>query len=466
MGKNLRMMRFRSPLLVVLCAVLVARCDRAPTGATSSFIPPAIATSTAAHYDVLYRFRGGTDGALPEAGVSRIGSAFYGTTQNGGSSACKDGCGTVYGMSASGKERVLYRFSAGNAGAYPMSTLLAPSGMLDGTTPITSATCPYASSSSSSGVYSRLENCGTIFQVTTSGVERILYRFETNKQSASEPVAGLTRLSGTDYGVTAYGGTGSCGSSSSSSGVPAQTQLGCGTVFAYHGGANLDVIYNFNVSSSASDGAIPEGRLVAYNGTLYGTTVIGGASGCIGSSSASSSSGGTCGTVFAVTSTGAERVVYRFAGGSDGFWPYAGLVEMNGKLYGTTANGGGRPACPAGCGTVFEVTTGGVERVIHAFKGGADGAHPMRALYAINGALWGTTVAGGSARCTNGCGTIFKITASGSESIVHRFLGGRDGAHPESALIANGGMFYGTTSAGGGATACSGGCGTVFSLKP
>ncbi len=443
---------------------MLAHCDRGPTAATS-FIP-ATPTSAAAQYEVLYRFRGGTDGAFPEAGVTRMGSALYGTTENGGSSACKDGCGTVYTVSPSGKERVLYRFPAGNGGAHPLATLVASSGVLDGTTATTNATCPYATSSSSSAVYSRLENCGTIFQVTTSGAERILYHFETNKQSASEPLAGLRRLNGTDYGVTAYGGTGSCGTSSSSSGVSAQTQLGCGTVFAYHGGANLDVIYNFNASSGASDGAIPEGRLLAYNGALYGTTVIGGSNGCIGSSSASSSSGGTCGTVFAVTRTGFEHVVYRFAGGTDGFWPYAGLVAMNGKLYGTTANGGGKPACPAGCGTVFEVTTGGLEHVRYAFKGGADGAHPMRALYAIDGALWGTTVEGGSAHCANGCGTIFKITASGSESIVHRFQGRRDGAHPQSALLAADGTFYGTTSAGGGATACSGGCGTVFSLKP
>jgi uncharacterized repeat protein (TIGR03803 family) len=248
--------------------------------------------------------------------------------------------------------------------------------------------------------------------------------------------------------------------------VPVQTQLGCGTVFALRGEQHLDVIYNFNTSSSAADGAIPAAPLLAYKGTFFGTTVIGGSDACAASSFASSSSGGSCGTIFAITPTGAERVVYRFRGGRDGIWPYAALIAFNDKLYGTTAYGGGSSACSGGCGTVFELTNTGAERVVYAFKGNSDGAHPMRGLTALDGSLYGTTLNGGSDHCKNGCGTIFRIEPSLKETVVHRFQSGNDGANPESGFIAVGAVLYGMTSAGGGAVACSGGCGTVFSLRP
>jgi uncharacterized repeat protein (TIGR03803 family) len=447
----------------IACAAALASCTRAP-----SPLPPLGTSLAVTHgtYRVLYRFAGGSDGANPQASLTSVGRGLYGTTRNGGASYCTGGCGTIFALSAKG-ERVLYRFPAGTGGAYPVSTLVAAKGAFTGTTMITGKTCGYASSSSSSGgVIAQLDNCGTAFAVTTSGAQKILYEFSAATQPISEPSAGIANLNGVAYGVTAFGGTGSCGSTASSSGVPVETLLGCGTVYALHGAQRLNVIYNFNTSSSAADGAIPAAPLLAYKGTLYGTTVIGGSNACAASSFASSSSGGSCGTVFAMSPAGAERIVYRFGGGRDGIWPYAALIAVNTKLYGTTAYGGGSSACAGGCGTVFAVTTGGVERVVHAFKGGLDGAHPMRGLVELNGSLYGTTLNGGSGRCNEGCGTLFRIGPTGEETVVYRFQAGRDGANPESAMIAVRGVLYGMTSAGGGAAACSGGCGTIFSLKP
>jgi uncharacterized repeat protein (TIGR03803 family) len=454
----------RQRLVAASCMALIAGC--APASGSSTSVVPAISVPGVSEYRLLYRFQGGSDGANPQASLTPLGSTLYGTTQNGGSSACKGGCGTVFAVSAQGKESVLYRFPAGTGGAFPLSTLFGANGALTGTTMTTGKTCGFATTSSSSEVVERLDNCGTVFAVKTSGAERIVYELPAAQEPVSEPSAGLIDIRGVAYGVTAFGGTGSCGSTGSSSGVPVQTQLGCGTVFVLRGAQNFKVLYSFNTSSSAADGAVPAAPLLAYKGTLYGTTVIGGSNACAASSFASSSSGGSCGTVFGITPFGLEHVVYRFAGGRDGVWPYAGLIAVNGKLYGTTEYGGASASCPGGCGTVFDVTPGGIEHIVYRFRGGSDGAHPMRALLEVNGSLYGTTLNGGSVHCKNGCGTVFAIGPLGKETVVYRFQGGSDGAAPQSSVVAMKGVLYGMTSAGGGASACSGGCGTIFSLKP
>jgi uncharacterized repeat protein (TIGR03803 family) len=82
--------------------------------------------------------------------------------------------------------------------------------------------------------------------------------------------------------------------------------------------------------------------LINVNGTLYGTTWSGG-----------SSNGGT---VYRISTTGSEKVLYSFAGGSDGAHPSAALLNVKGTLYGTTAYGGGGSGCGSGCGTVFALT--------------------------------------------------------------------------------------------------------------
>jgi uncharacterized repeat protein (TIGR03803 family) len=137
-----------------------------------------------------------------------------------------------------------------------------------------------------------------------------------------------------------------------------------------------------------------------------------------------------------------ETVVYAFQGGGDGAGPEAGLIDVGGALYGTTVNGGGAGACEGGCGTVFKVTPGGAESVVYAFKGGGDGAFPFASLINMGGTLYGTTANGGA----DGDGTVFAVTAPGVDAVMYSFKGGGDGAYPEASLLNVGGALYGTTS--------------------
>lgn len=180
-----------------------------------------------------------------------------------------------------------------------------------------------------------------------------------------------------------------------------------------------------------------------------------------------------------------EAVVYSFQGGSDGSYPYAGLVAgPGGALYGTTTEGGGG-TCAGGCGTVFQLTpsstVGGAwaETVLYRFTGGDDGATPWAGLvFDRAGNLYGATLFGGEA-C--GCGVVFKLAppagapsgpgGAWTQSVLYSFKGVRagDGDAPEGNLIFDkSGRLYGTTYAGG--IACSDsaptGCGTVFQLSP
>ena len=116
-------------------------------------------------------------------------------------------------------------------------------------------------------------------------------------------------------------------------------------------------------------------------------------------------------------------------------------------------------------GTVFKITPSGSLTTLHSF-GGTDGSHPLAALVqGSDGSFYGTTSAGGTVNtCSGGCGTLFKITSSGSLTTLHSFSR-TDGWFPSAALVqATDGNFYSTTAAGGASNNCDGGCGTVFRL--
>jgi uncharacterized repeat protein (TIGR03803 family) len=203
------------------------------------------------------------------------------------------------------------------------------------------------------------------------------------------------------------------------------------------------VIYTF---TGGSDGANPfAGFAIDGLGNLYGTASYGGTSGD--------------GVVFKLSTSGQETVLHDFTGGTDGANPEASLImDKSGNLYGTTYSGGVSKA-----GTVFMVTRGGKEKVLHSFAGGADGASPVAGLTMDNaGNLYGTTTAGGS----SGNGTVFKLavpTVAGGawkESILYSFGTGTDGTIPVAGVTLDAaGNLYGTTSAGG-----TYGYGTVFQL--
>jgi uncharacterized repeat protein (TIGR03803 family) len=108
-------------------------------------------------------------------------------------------------------------------------------------------------------------------------------------------------------------------------------------------------------------------------------------------------------------------------------------------------------------------------RVLYTFLGGSDGQNPAGPLLRDHtGNLYGTTSAGGGANaCSGGCGTVFKLAPDGTETVLHAFAGGSDGSSPLSGVIADKvGNLYGTTEYGGGNTCWNSTCGAVFKLAP
>jgi uncharacterized repeat protein (TIGR03803 family) len=250
-------------------------------------------------------------------------------------------------------------------------------------------------------------------------------------------------VGGTLYGTTASGGAHSCSSSSFQ---------GCGTVFSVTLGGTEKVLYSF---SKSPDGNAPEAGLIDVGGTLYGTTTFGGTVDTCGYSTDS----GSCGTVFSITPRGGEKVLFSFRG-HDGTYPLASLIELRGRLFGTTFYGGSYTTCgydELECGTVFSITTGGTEKVLYSFGKVTDGADPAASLIKVKGTLYGTTENGG----TQDEGTVFSVTPSGKEKVLHSFGNGTDGKGPAAALIDVKGTLYGTTAGGG-----TNGNGAVFALAP
>lgn len=255
-----------------------------------------------------------------------------------------------------------------------------------------------------------------------------LYAFHPPRDGA-RPLAALLDVNGTLYGTTYSGGL-----------------SGKGTVYRVTTSGAHKVIYRFR---GGADGRNPQSGLIDVKGTLYGTTYGG------GGGTACYAGNFSTGTVYSISTSGVEKVLYAFKGGSDGCFPVAGLVDLKGTLYGTTWMGG-HCYTTVGCGTVFSITTSGTEKVLHSFGGNGDGAWPFGSLIAVNGTLYGTT---------NSPGTVFRISTSGKEKVLHSFGGGSDDDGPYAGLLDVNGTLYGTTEEGGGTQCYSGaGCGTVFSI--
>jgi uncharacterized repeat protein (TIGR03803 family) len=217
--------------------------------------------------------------------------------------------------------------------------------------------------------------------------------------------------------------------------------------------ANAQTVTNLHIFLG-NDGADPQAGLVQGNdGNFYGTTYYGGSF--------------NKGTVFRISPSGSFTNIYSF-GGSDGSNPSAALAQGNdGNFYGTTYGGGASTSCSGptivlptvGCGTVFRITPSGSLTTLYSFTGGSDGADPWAGLVqGSDGNFYGVTVIGG----TNGAGTVFRISPSGVFTDLYSFTGGSDGGNPVGGLVqGNDGNFYGTTVGGG-----TNGEGTVFQISP
>ncbi len=229
----------------------------------------------------------------------------------------------------------------------------------------------------------------------------------------TNPYAGLTAdAAGNFYGTTSAGGT-----------------VDLGVVFKLDTTRVERVLHYFH---GGADGATPYSNVTFDTaGNLYGTTYLGGAA--------------NAGVVYKLDASGQETVLYSFKGGSDGANPYAGLIlDSSGNLYGTTTSGGGAQA-----GVVFRIDATGQETVLYRFTGGADGSAPYGGVTLDPaGNLYGTTVGGGKGKS----GVVFKLDASGQETVLYSFTGGDDGDAPYAGVIRGvAGDLYGTTISGGGA---------------
>jgi uncharacterized repeat protein (TIGR03803 family) len=359
-------------------------------------------------YKVLYSFAGSKagDGEIPESTLADVKGTLYGTTIEGGT----DGYGTAFAIAPSGTEIMLHSFSGSKDGAFPEAGFLSVTGTFYGTT-----------------MEGGPDDYGTVFSITPSGTEKVLHSFGGSGDGVFT-IAGLINVNGTLYGTTGEGGANDDG-----------------TIFSITPTGTETVLYSFKGGSA--DGEDPYGGLVNVGGTLYGTTYEGGPN--------------NYGTVFSITTSGKEKVLHIFTGSGDGAYPVAGLVEVQGKLYGTTTSWGEYGGPSKYCGTIFAIKPSGGLTVLHSFGDGQDGAYPYAGLINVKGTLYGTTEFGGTG-CTehNGCGTIFAITTSGKESVLHNFGISGDGAYPEAGLLNVKNTLYGTTSGGG-----SNNHGTVFSLK-
>jgi len=390
-------------------------------------------------FSVIHSFSGAGDGATPMAGltIDHAGN-FYGTTMFGGSAdgdCGAGGCGVAFRLHQQSSGWVLtpvYSFLGGKDGSNPEYSPLVfgPDGSL------------YGSTSQGGGPCSANGNgCGTVFNLKPpltsckstlcTWSETILHSFKGS--DGDGPVGALTfDAAGNVYGATTSG---------------AFRNGGAVYELLASSGWMVKILYNAYGYSGSSP-------LFNPSGNLYGTTFVG---------------GNGLGSVYQLTPTGGGWVsqdLYDFSSGSDGGFPWAGLIfDAQGNLYGATTSGGSGNG-----GTVFKLTPSGGGwslSTLYSFASPGNGrlvvGPAANLLLDQDGNLYGTTVADGAF----GFGAVFKLTpGSGgwSYTSLHDFTGGSDGANPFSSLaLDSNGVLYGTASAGGTGT-CAGGCGVVFKI--
>jgi uncharacterized repeat protein (TIGR03803 family) len=298
----------------------------------------------------------------------------------------------------------------------------------DGVNPYAGLTSDGAGKLYGATYYGGLKGCGTVFRMANDGSSyESLVSFGCGQYGANPWAAPTLDGAGHLYGTTNGGGTG-----------------GGGIVYSMDvDGSNFQIL---RALTPSTDGSRPFAPLTYDgSGTLYGSTLEGGANGK--------------GVLFKIGTGGSGfGVIRHFSGTSDGARPYGQLLLNGTTLYGTTYFGGA-----SDLGVVFHVGTDGSSYgLVHEFAGGSsDGSHPSSSLVLVVGAVFeltGTTEAGGSA----GQGTVFRVRTNGSHfTLLHSFTGlGDDGAEPIGGLVRSAaGNFYGTTYLGG-----SSGLGVVFGL--
>lgn len=457
--------------------------------------------TTTGTYTILRNLNSATDGQYPYGSLLQAKDGYlYGLTYQGGS----EYGGTIFKMNLSGTTfKVLKNLYSSTTGSNPQGHLIeAKDGYLYGMTYYS----PYGPSSTA----------GEVFKISTAGSFTIVRKF-TEATDGSYPRGSLVQ--GTDgylYGMTQYGGKNLLGTAfkmttsgtltvlnhfnNDVNGTSPQDNLAIGKDSAYFGvtttgglydngtifktcGGVTTILRSFNRSA---DGGNPIGGLMrAKDGNLYGTTSYGGKN--------------NAGTIFKITPTGTYTVIRHLTGTTDGAYPETILVEgADGLLYGTTPSGGtggygtifkinltgstytvlkslttnegnsksGLVLAKDGLfygfvsgngGTFFKISSAGVYTALHSFtyttEGGAPEGTPVQGA---DGAFYGATTVGG----TNYNGTIFKITSTGTVTVLRQIVSATDGKIIKGNLVqGSDGAFYGTASAGGTYNA-----GTIFKI--
>jgi uncharacterized repeat protein (TIGR03803 family) len=351
----------------------------------------------------------GTNGANSTAKlIQATDGNFYGTTSEGGANSD----GSIFRITPGGTLTTLYSFcskSACSDGANPLGGLIqATDGNLYGTTEL-----------------------GTVFKITLSGALTTL-----GGTGGQFPLAGLVQgKDGNFYGTTSRGGANTCT-------LRPSYRVSCGTVFKITPSGTATTLASFN----QADGFAPSSPLIqASDGNFYGTTPEGGAN------------YPGFGTVFKITPTGTLTALHSFDG-ADGEKSFAALVQgTDGNFYGTTSFGGGNANYS---GTVFKITLSGTLTTLHSFDGSDGSGADAALIQGTDGNFYGTTSGFGF----NNLGTVFKITPSGTLTVLHSF-DGADGELSYASLVEGSNSdLYGTTEFGA-SSACSEGCGTIFRLS-
>jgi uncharacterized repeat protein (TIGR03803 family) len=382
-------------------------------------------------YTVIHSFLGApSDGGYGNGEmITDSAGNLYGSTFEGG----VGGGGTVFKLDPNGTVTLLTSFSQSKS-ANPDGGLLRDlQGNLYGAT--------------ASGVGS-----GTIYKLDTSGNIKTLHVYGLGKDGAG-PQSRLVTKNGDLYGITVGGGTFS------------NCTGGCGTIFKMTKGGTETILYNF---TGGADGGHPQGLVEDASGNLYGVASTGGAQvKCLSQNG--------CGTVWKLDTAEAFSVLYTFTGGADGGYPVGRLVrDAFGNIHGVTYLGGD-PTC--NCGVVFRLDSSGQETIIHEFFGGGGGSYPFIGLLDVGGTLYGTTLGGGISTCPphpDGCGVLYKIGTTGQYTVLHRFggvtAGDGDNSNIGALTLGVDGSIYGATWYGGSGTTCSSGttfgCGVIFRYTP
>src|SRR3984885_12057993 len=293
---------------------------------------------------------------------------------------------------------VLYNFAGSSDGGDPFASLIRDSaGNLYGTAD-----------------YGGTAFAGAVFKVAPNGTETVLYSFSGGADGA-QPFSALARdKAGNLYGTTTMGGS-----------------ANAGVVFKLDASGTETVLHNF---TGRSDGTTPTGGLLEDKaGNFYGTASQGGTS--------------NDGVLFKIDAKGKYSILHTFTGAAnDGKYPtYTSLLmDSKGSLYGVTEEGGA-----ADGGILYKLSKTGKLTILHSFMGGTtDGCNVLGVPFKDeNGNFYGTTSSCG----TSSLGTVWKVSASGTETVLHSFAGGTsDGEYPLAGVIVDaGGNVYGNTEAGG-----------------